>query len=141
MKSIALLLLAWVLSVANADELAERKTRPESKIPKHNPEWTNPSTGDPGVASVASDLQKVVVLCAKDHDSPEFKRAWAAYVTENNLKGNALESTSRRVVNEAYQYRQGLGQTKGDRKDMIEWKKSAQKAVHDAAMSSIRNMK
>jgi hypothetical protein len=141
MRNVALLLLACALSVANADELAERKTRPEPKIPAHTPEWTNPTTGDPGVDSVMDDLQKIVVLCATDHSSPEFKRAWAAYIQKHKLKGNALENTKRRVVDQAFQHRQQFGQTKGDRKDMIEWKKDAEKSVHDTAMSSVRNMK
>ena len=141
MKSIALLLLACVISVANADELAERKTRPDSKTPRHTPEWTNPTTGDPGRSSVADDLQKIVVLCAKDHSSPEFKRAWSAYVQKHKLKGSALENAKRQVVNEAFRHRQQFGQTKGDRKDMIEWKKGAEKSVHDAAMNAVRNMK
>ncbi len=141
MKNAALLLLVCVLSVANADELAEDKSRPEPKIPAHTPEWTNPTTGDPGVDSVAEDLQKIVVLCATDHSSAEFKRAWAAYVRKHELKGAELESTQRRVANEAFQHRQQFGQSKGERKDMIEWKKAAEKSMHDVAMSSIRNMK
>jgi hypothetical protein len=141
MKNAALLLLVCALSLANADEPGEGKTRPEPKMPKHTPEWTNPTTGDPGMDSVMDDLQKIVVLCATDHSSPEFKRAWAAYVRKHELKGPALGNTQRRVVNEAFQHRQQFGQSKGDRKDMIEWKKGAEKSMHDAAMPVIRNMK
>jgi hypothetical protein len=141
MRNVVWFLLACVLSVANADEPGEGKTRPEPKIPAHTPEWTNPTTGDPGMDSVMDDLQKIVVLCATDHSSPEFKRTWAAYVRKHELKGAALENTQRRVVNEAFQHRQQFGQSKGDRKDMIEWKKGAEKSMHDAAMPAIRNMK
>lgn len=131
MRSIALLLMIALFSVASAE--------PEPKTPRHNPEWTDHNASDPGVASVADDLQKIVVLCARDHNSPEFKRAWAAYVSKHKLKGSALESTRRKVVNEAFQHRQSFGQAKGDRKDMIEWKKGAENSMRAAGIRTHGN--
>jgi hypothetical protein len=134
-----LLLLLSGLSAAIAAFAGEEK-KPVPRSHAQTPEWTNPRTGDPGIDSVATDLQGIVVLCAKDHNSAEFKRAWAAYVRENKLQGSALENTKRKVVNEAYRHRQEFGQSKGDRKEMIEWKKGAEKSMHDTAMSVIRKI-
>lgn len=111
----------------------------EAKPPKHSPEWTNPRPGDPGVRSVATDLQKIVVLCATDHNSAEFKRAWSNYVRKNELQGDKLDATIRRVVNEAFRHRQEMGQKGGSRRLSDDWKTGASKAMHDVAMKSIQN--
>ena len=73
-----------------------------SRTPAHTPEWTDLNQSDPGktkgslpslqlqavpsqepVDSVASDLQKIVVLCATQPQSAEFDRAWALYLEEH----------------------------------------------------------
>ena len=136
---VLVLLLAVAVSAASADELKGRKAEPESRIPAHTPEWTNPTTGDPGVKSVAEDLQKIVVLCAKDHESTQFQRAWAAYVRKHKLKDAELEKAKRKVVDEAFRHRQQLGQSRGERKDMIEWKKGAKKSLDATTVDSVDN--
>ena len=143
MRILVLLLFCIALGSASADEkeLAGRKAKPEPRIPAHTPEWTNPNEGDPGMDSVADELQGIVVLCAKDPDSPEFKRAWVAYVKKHKLSGAQLKSTINRVATESFKYRQEFGQSKGERKNMIEWKRGAEKSMHDAAMPAVRNMK
>ena len=117
----------------------ERKATP--RPPVHSPEWTNPTAGDPGRDSVADDLQKIVVLCAADHDSPEFRRAWSAYVRSHDLQGARLDQTIQRVVNEAYRYRRESGRSDGDRLVSPEWKNEASKSMHDTSKNTIRNVK
>jgi len=117
----------------------ERKTSP--RPPAHNPEWTDLNSGDPGRDSVSSDLQKIVVLCAKDHESPEFKRAWSAYVRKNKLTGARLDQTIQRVVNEAFRHRQEFGQSQGNRQLAPAWKSEASRSMHDTSKATIRNTK
>ena len=81
------------------------------------------------------------MLCARDHESPQFRQAWAAYVRKHELKGAELEKTRRRVVNEAFQHRQQRGQSKGDRKDMIEWKQGAKKSMDATTVDIVDNMR
>ena len=120
-----------------ADESDTSPPRP----PAHTPEWTNPNTGDPGRASVANDLQKIVVLCAKDHDSAEFRREWSAYVRKHKLDGAELQQTIQRVVDEAFRQRQEFGQQRGERRLSPSWKSEAGKAMHDTAKAAINNVR
>ncbi len=138
---ILMLSILVLCATANADE---------TKPPKHNPEWTNPTTGDPGqkvekpravpVESVASELQGIVVLCAKDPESPEFRRAWSGYVVKHGLSGDKLQSTIQKVVNEAFKHRQEYGQQQGTRMRSANWKDETSKAMHDTAMAVIRKI-
>jgi hypothetical protein len=117
----------------------ERQASP--RPPAHNPEWTHTTTGDPGRDSVAGELQTIVVLCAKDHDSPEFKRAWSAYVRKHNLAGPKLDQTIQRVVNEAHRHRQSSGQSDGSRLQSPRWKTEASRSMHDTSKAAINNTK
>ncbi len=125
----------------------------QSSTPAHTPEWTNPTQGDPGVKveaqqvkpqavdSVVDELQGIVVLCAKDSNSPEFKRAWMAYVKKHDLKGGELQATIRKVVNEAFRHRQQFGQQQSQQKRIAgDWKNDTSKAMHDTAMAVIRKI-
>ena len=135
------LLIIVVSCLAVAPVAAEETKKPVPRTPAHTPEWTNPTQGDPGVQSTMDELQKIVVLCAKDHESAEFKRAWMAYVRKHKLEGADLEKAKRKVVNGAFQHRQQFGQAKGDRKDMIEWKKGARQSMDATTMTIIDNMR
>lgn len=133
MKSLTVVVALLIAGAALAEE--PKKSRP----PAHTPEWTNPTTGDPGVKSTMDELQKIVVLCAADHSSAEFRRAWAAYVRRHELQGDALDEAMRKVLTDAEAVRHESGQIRDGRKDMTEWKKGARKVMHDVAMKSIRN--
>ncbi len=141
------LVACLVLSTsALADETEKPIASPEARKaaprpPAHKPEWTNPSTGDPGRSSVADDLQKIVVLCAADHESAEFKRAWSAYVTRHRLEGAKLERTIQRVVDEAFRHRQSFGQSSGNSRLSPAWKSGASKSMHETSKAVIHNVK
>jgi len=140
LKSLALFFLV-VLPIAGAVADDPKKPKPKPNIPTHNPEWTNPNTSDPGVKSTMDELQKIVVLCAKDYESAEFKRAWRAHVRKHKLKGAALQQTIQKVVNEAFEHRQEFGQTRGKQRLSSSWKSNAQKAMHDTSKSMIQNVR
>ena len=133
MKSLTIVVALFIAGAVFAEE--PKKSPPQA----HTPEWTNPTTGDPGVDSTMDELQKIVVLCAADHSSAEFQREWAAYVRRHKLQGDALDAAMQKILTRAETVRRDSGKTKGDRKDMIEWKKGARKVMHDVAMKSVRN--
>ena len=91
MRIFLVFMLAAFTLVQAQGVLADEEKKQTTKPPVHNPEWTNPNTSDPGVDSTMDELQKIVVLCATDHESEEFRRAWSAYVGEHKLSGGELE--------------------------------------------------
>jgi|GEM_PF-5826852 len=100
LKTVSLGFLLAVLAVFPA--WGQEQTAP-SRIPSHNPEWTDHSGSDPGLPgerpstrgirearppdpmedSVAKDLQRIVVLCATEPQSAEFDGAWSQYLEEH----------------------------------------------------------
>ena len=68
-----------------------------------------------------------------------MKNLVALYTSPVRPVCGALENTKRKVYG-TFWHRQEFGQSKGDRKVMIEWKKDAEKSMHDTAMSVIRKI-
>jgi hypothetical protein len=100
-------LLGAVISLAISSHIAVAQEKEvERRIPQHSKEWTDHNSSDPGVASVAEDLQKIVVLCATSHQSPEFKRVWSAYLKEHKPDRAETAKLIKRVLAEAEQHRQ-----------------------------------
>ena len=141
MKKLTIVALGLVLLAPGAGLLADEPKKPESKPPTHTPEWTNPTPGDPGVRSTMDELQKIVVLCATDHSSAEFKRAWTAYVRKHELQGKALDRQIQKVVNEAFRHRQQFGQSQQKQRTRTgNWKSEASKSMHDTAKAIIQKI-
>ena len=139
MKSLLVMLLASTTLLATAAGAQERAQPAEVKrIPKHTPEWTNPSTGDPGTTDgAAADLQQVVVLCATRPESKAFRQAWQQWLVDHYESGMNVDATIADVLRRADAYRQqNGGKARASKKA-----KKISRSMHDAAMSVIRNMR
>jgi len=63
------------------------------------------SSEDTTVESVIPELQGIVVLCATEPDSAQFKTAWINYLKKNRVKRSELGSLIFQVINDAEAYR------------------------------------
>ena len=135
-------LLMLPLAVAVQGQSVEAgKPAPVERIPVHTPEWTNPKDSDPGTTdSTASELQKIVVLCATEPQSNNFKKQWIAYVRGNYKSGMDVNSMVDEVMQQAANYSARRS------RDVHEIRQTTTPAatrimMHEAAMNSVRNMK
>jgi hypothetical protein len=113
--------LAWA-----GDEKDERQ-----KIPAHSKEWTDHNSSDPGVKSTMDELASIVVLCAADHQSDEFKQAWSAYV--NKHKPDRAEVS--RLISEVLA---GAQKRKPEVERSKNWKGEATIIMHETSSARLR---
>ena len=141
-----LLTLALAAQIALAADAPQRS----SKVPAHKPEWTNSKDADPGASSATpsraqasatqpassqrEELQKVVVLCAKDVESPEFARAWSAYVEKYHEPDADLDRAIEDVLARASAHRQRRHSATGQLTWTAEERKQARKEAKLKAM-------
>jgi len=91
------------------------------------------------VDSVAEDLQRIVVLCATEPDSPAFERAWSAYVQRHTVAAAELEPLIDDILERAAAYRQQ--QPAGTRSNRaLTIASSTRTRMHDTAMAVIRKI-
>jgi len=145
-----LLSLTFAAQVAMAADAPQRN----SKTPAHNPEWTNPTDADPGTAqpspsgvraasparSQMSELQKIVVLCAKNAESAEFKQAWGAYVEQYHQPDAKLDRAIEDVLTRASAYRQSRHSSTGNLTWTAAERQQARQVMQDTAMAVIRKV-
>jgi len=134
-------LCALSVPVATADEVA----RPAEikRVPTHNPEWTNPKGNDPGTAeSVVPALQEIVVLCATEPQSAEFKKQWATYVRGNYKRGMNIDAVIEDVLRRADAHRAKKRKgSKGPATEVLQKPINTKKMMHDTAKAVIQNMR
>ena len=83
--------------------------------------------------STIPELAGIVVLCAFDSRSAEFKREWRTYVGANNLKGTDLERTISYVIEEARAQRAiKFRVSRGNGEDR-DWERSTRRTMNSAA--------
>ena len=90
---------------------------------------------------MAVDLEKIVVLCAADPTSKEFKQAWITYVSRHKLHGEALEKAKRQVVDEAFRHRQEYGPSTRRRGDDAAWRATAERTLEAISVAKPPPMK
>lgn len=132
-----------LLSPALAGEDQAAKPAEVQRVPAHNPEWVNPRSSDPGTSdSVQTDLQKIIVLCATEPQSAEFRKQWAAYVRENYKSGMDIDAVIGDVIRQADAYRARLRRASANAPARIVQPKSdTRKMMHDTAKAIIQNIK
>lgn len=62
------------------------------------------SNEDTAIDSVIPELQGIVVLCAKQPDSSQFRTAWINYLKSNRVKRSELGGLIFQVINDAEAY-------------------------------------
>jgi len=122
-------------NTASADD--EKKV--ERKTPAHSKEWTDHNSSDPGVASTMDELARIVVLCATDHQSPEFKHAWRNYLNSHKPDRDETSRLIKEILAKAERRRQEAQREKPDRSRSASWKGEANKIMHDTSKSMIQN--
>ena len=149
---------ATMLAVLALAATAEEDAAPKRRIPVHTPEWTNPSTSDPGASahepteirvvpvppadSVAEDLQKIVVLCGTQPQSEEFKQQWTAYVSTHYEPGMDISDVVDDVLKRAAAYRQRQRSGAGVRRNLSTSQQiSTRRMMHDTAKAAIQNVR
>lgn len=147
-----LLSLAFAMQVAMAADAPQRS----SQTPAHNPAWTNPTDANPGTASLSpngvraaspsparsqmSELQKIVVLCAGNAESAEFKQAWGVYVEKYHQPDAKLDRAIEDVLTRASAYRQSRHSSTGNLTWTAAERQQARQVMQDTAMAVIRKM-
>ena len=105
-RSITILSLLFLLFVTAASADDKKQATEMKRIPAHTPEWTNTKGSDPGTSdSAIPELAGIVVLCATEPDSAEFKNQWAAYVRKHYEPGMDIDAVIDDVLRQADAYR------------------------------------
>lgn len=136
--SLLMLLSALLASAEEAMKAEEIK-----RIPAHNPEWTNSRESDPGTTdSVVPELQGIVVLCATEPQSAEFKKQWAAYVRHNYEPAMNIDAVIKDVLlrADAYRAKQRSGSKKFP-KSTVQSNATTERVMHETAKAAIQNVR
>lgn len=135
------LLVLLPMATVSAQEVA--KPAEVQRLPAHSPEWTNPKGSDPGTTeSVVPELQGIVVLCATEPQSAEFKKQWSAYVRNNYKPGMNINAVIDDVIRQAGAYR--VTQQKGTSNAparAVKPNDETKKMMHETAKAIIQNIK
>ena len=134
-------LCAFAVAATNAQEAS--KPAELKRIPAQNSESTNVKAGDPvPTESVIPELQGIVVLCATEPQSAEFKQQWAAYVRGNYKPGMDIDTVIKDVLRRADEYKAGKrGGSKGPETKVLQSTYDTERMMHDMAMSVIKNIR
>ena len=133
-------LCAFAVVTTNAQETS--KPAEVKQVPARNSQLTGVKAGEPKTTeSVVPELQGIVVLCATEPQSPEFKKQWAAYVRGNYKPGMNIDTMIKDVLKRADSYRtQQLSRSKDSPTRAMQSKSTTEKMMHDTAMSVIRKI-
>jgi hypothetical protein len=94
---------------------------------------------DSPVDSVAGDLQRIVVLCATEPSSEDFKQAWASYVEKHDVSAASLDAVIDDVLEQAAAYR--ARRSSSARATRVTTAPATTRAMmHDTAMAVIRKI-
>lgn len=139
--NLKMILLGVAASVGVGAALAQQADTPRSRVPTHTPEFTQPTTGDPAkAASVAADLQRIVVLCATKPGSQEFESAWTEYVRAHYRRGENVDALIEDVLRRAAAHRTGTSDAARSRAPVSVDSATTRKRMHDTAMAVIRKI-
>lgn len=93
------------------------------------------------IDSVIPELAGIVVLCATQPDSAEFKKQWRDYVRRHHLSETDLGPLIFRVINHAEAYRGNQRLNRGESPDASRDRRAKiYRNMHDTAMAVIRKI-
>lgn len=90
------------------------------------------------IDSVVDDLASIVVLCATQPQSAEFKNAWTTWIRQHHQPGMDINAVIKDVFNRAKAY--NSTQSASTTKQKKPKKSNTEKMMHDTAMAVIRKM-
>jgi hypothetical protein len=129
MKISMVLALSTVMVVGASPGWADEEEQIENLT--HSKEWTDHNSSDPGAKSAMDDLANLVVLCAADHQSDEFKRAWSAYLQKHNPDRDEVSRLTNEVLT-------GAEKRKSEAERSKNWKGEAIMIMHEASSARFR---
>jgi transcription initiation factor TFIID subunit TAF12 len=93
------------------------------------------------IDSVVDELQGIVVLCATQSESAEFKKQWRNYIRRHHISEADLGPLIFRVINDAEAYRGNQRMNRGDSPDASRDRRAKiYRNMHDTAMAVIRKI-
>jgi len=129
MKISIVVALSTVMVVGASPAWADEEEQKENLA--HSKEWTDHNSSDPGAESAIDDLASLVVLCAADHQSDEFKRAWSAYLQKHNPDRDEVSRLTNEVLAGAEKLKSETARSKN-------WKGEAIMIMHEASSARFR---
>ena len=90
------------------------------------------------IDSVVDDLQGIVVLCATQPQSAEFKNAWTTWVRQHHQPGMDIDAVINDVLKRASAYNSTQRSSTTKRKKSKA--ETTKKMMHDTAMAVIRKI-
>jgi hypothetical protein len=98
------------------------------------------SSGDNNTESGASELSKIVVLCATEEEE-KFEKEWGEYVAQNDLSGAELQETITWVIDEAVMQRKKNRDMHGDDSNDKDWQAEHQKLMSEIARRALNPLR
>ena len=93
------------------------------------------------IESVIPELAGIVVLCATEPQSEEFKQQWRNYVRRHNVSETDLGAHIFRIINDAEAYRGNHRLNRGESPDASRDRRARiYRSMHDTAMAVIRKI-
>ena len=92
------------------------------------------------VDSVAKDLQRIVVLCATEPRSEEFKTEWARYIEAHSVTEDELDALVDDVLERAEAYRAERS-PRSRRNRALASSRTTRTLMHDTAKAIINNLR
>ena len=97
-----------------------------------------PDTEPVAIDSVVDDLSGIVVLCATQPQSAEFKNAWTTWVRQHHQPGMDIDAVINDVLTRASAYNSTQRSSTTKRKKSKA--ETTKKMMHDTAMAVIRKI-
>lgn len=146
--------LCLTLCLCAGGAFAQRAVAPQPRAPAHTPEFSHPTTGDPGTTdvrqleiqravpadSVTEDLQRIVVLCATQPQSQTFETEWASYVRAHYRRGVDVDALIDNVLQRARAHRADAGESRRSAASIEVDSSATRRRMHDTAMAVIRKI-
>ncbi len=131
LTTVLLLVVASLFAKNPQDRTGDRKTAT----------LTSKEAEPAHIDAAVDDLQGVVVLCATEPDSTEFKKQWRDYVRRHKISKTELGFLIFRVINDAEAYRGNLRLNRSEAPNASrDRREKIYRSMHDTAMAVIRKM-
>jgi len=93
------------------------------------------------IESVIPELGGIVVLCATEPESADFKQQWRNYIRQHKVSQTDLGIHIFRIINDAEAYRGNHRLNRGESPDLSRDRRArTYRSMHDTAMAVIRNI-
>jgi len=134
-----LVTIVVVLTASTALLAQERVKKAEVEpAPSRTTELITPDGSDPGTTdSTVPELASIVVLCATEPNSKQFKKEWKSWIASNYRPGMDIDAVVADVMSQAKMHRLRRGKKTRSTKSS----KKISTAMHDTAMAVIKNIR